>query len=370
MKIIAAPDSFKGTISAVKVCEIMADAVISVDCDAEVIKIPVADGGEGTVDSFGAEKIYADVTGSDHKKLRSYYGVLNENETVIIEMAACAGLPLTELKNPELTTTYGVGELILHALDNGYRKFVIGLGGSATNDGGTGMASALGVKFINAAGESFIPVGGTLIDIAHVDISGIDARVKESRFTAMCDIDNPLYGERGAAYIFAPQKGADSEMVKRLDNALIHFSDVIKSDLRIDISRLSGGGAAGGMGAGVYAFLNSELKSGIDVVLDTVGFDNHLNGADCVISGEGKFDDQSIHGKVVSGIAGRVKNKGIPFIVIAGSVDDSVDIKNTGITAVFSIQRTPLPFTEAVLRSENDLFHTVKNVINILYKLY
>ena len=368
MKVIIAPDSFKGTISAIKVCDIMANAVRSVDDSAEIISIPVADGGEGTIDSFGAEKVYVEITGPDHKKIRSYYGVLND--TVIIEMAACAGLPLTELKNPELTTTYGVGELILHALYSGYREFVIGLGGSATNDGGTGMAAALGVKFFNAGGESFIPVGGTLIDITRIDMSAIDPRIRESRFTAMCDIDNPLYGARGAAYIFAPQKGADSDMVKRLDNALIHFSDVINTDLGIDISRLTGSGAAGGMGAGVYAFLDSQLKSGIDVVLDTVRFDTHLDAADCVISGEGKFDDQSIHGKVVSGIAGRVRDKGIPFIVIAGSVDDSVDISDTGITAVFSIQRTPLPFAESVLRSENDLFYTVKNVINILYKLY
>jgi glycerate kinase len=368
MKVIIAPDSFKGTLSAVQVCEIMAKAVKSVDVSADIIQIPVADGGEGTVEAFGAEKIYVDVTGPDHKKIRPYYGVLNN--TVIIEMAACSGLPLTELKNPELTTTYGVGELILHALDGGYREFVLGLGGSATNDAGTGMAAALGVEFFDLNGESFIPVGGTLINIFNIDMSAIDPRIKESRFTAMCDIDNPLYGERGAAYIFAPQKGADIDMVKRLDNALIHFSNIVKGDLNINVSQLSGGGAAGGMGAGVYAFLNSQLKSGIDVVLDTVGFDNNLNDINCVISGEGKFDDQSIHGKVVSGIANRVKDKNIPFIIIAGAVDDSVDLTDTGITAVFSIQRTPLPFSESVLRSEKDLFNTVKNMINILYKLY
>ena len=364
VKIIIAPDSFKGTLTAVQVCDIMSAAVRSVDINAEIITIPVADGGEGTVDAFGADKIYADVTNPDGKQIRSYYGTLNN--TAVIEMAACAGLPLTEFKNPELTTTYGVGELILHALDNGYREFIVGLGGSATNDGGTGMAAALGVKFIDSAGGTFIPVGGTLDKIARIDLSPLDPRIAESHFITMCDIDNKLYGERGAAYIFAPQKGADAEMVKRLDNGLIHFANLIGGD----IADLPGGGAAGGMGAGMAAFLNSELKSGIDTVLDTVGFDRHLTDIDVIFSGEGKFDDQSIHGKVVSGIANRIANRDIPFIVIAGSVDDSVSLTDTGITAVMSIQRTPLPFDESKLRSEQDLFNTMKNMINILYKLY
>lgn len=367
MKIIIAPDSFKGTLSAVQVCDIISTAINDIDPMIEIISIPVADGGEGTVDAFGADKIYVDVTGPDWKMIQSYYGTLNG--IAIIEMAACAGLPLTEIKNPELTTTYGVGELISHALDAGYREFIIGLGGSATNDGGAGMASTLGVKFINSSGNVFIPVGATLKDIVHIDMSSLDVRVKDTNFITMCDIDNPLYGDRGAAYIFAPQKGADIEMVKRLDFGLIHFADVINSDLSIDVSKLSGGGAAGGMGAGMYTFLNSELKSGIDVVLNAVGFDNHIINTDLIISGEGKFDEQSIHGKVVSGIAHRIKSSSIPFIVIAGSVDDSVDISDTGITAVFSIQRTPLPYEESKVRSDIDLYNTAKNVINILYKL-
>jgi len=364
MKIIIAPDSFKGTLTAVQVCDIMSAAVRDVIADADIITIPVADGGEGTVDAFGAEKVYVDVTDPDGKQIRSYYGTLGN--TAVIEMAACSGLPLTQLKNPELTTTYGVGELILHALDNGYREFIVGLGGSATNDGGTGMAAALGVKFYTSAGDMFIPVGGTLDKIARIDMSSLDPRIGESHFITMCDIDNKLYGERGAAYIFAPQKGADTEMVKRLDSGLIHFANLIGGN----IADLPGGGAAGGMGAGMVAFLNAELKSGIDTVLDKVGFNAHIEDANVIFSGEGKFDDQSIHGKVVSGIANRIANRDIPFIVIAGTVDDSVDITDTGITAVFSIQRTPLAFEESKLRSEQDLFNTTKNMINILYKLY
>lgn len=364
-KIIIAPDSFKGTLTANQVCEIMTAAVKDT-CDAEVIAIPIADGGEGTIEAFGADKVYYNVTGPNGKKIESYFGVVDG--VAIIEMAACAGLTLADVKNPEITSTYGVGELIHFALDSGYREFIVGLGGSATNDGGTGMAAALGVRFLNSDGNSFVPVGGTLLDISSIDVSEINPLVNESEFTVMCDITNPLYGENGAAYVFAPQKGADKTMVERLDSGLRHLADLINRDLGIDVSNLAGGGAAGGMGAGMYAFFRGELKSGIDTVLDSVKFDTHLHGVDLILSGEGKFDKQSLNGKVVSGIANRIKGTDVPFVVIAGAVDDTADFTETGITAVFSIQRVPLPFDEAKLRSEMDLYNTTRNVINILYK--
>lgn len=364
-KIMIAPDSFKGTLTATQVCEIMTAAVKD-SCNAEVIAIPIADGGEGTIESFGAKKVYYNVTGPNGKKIESYFGVVNG--VVVVEMAACAGFTLADVKNPEITTTYGVGELISIALNLGHREFIVGLGGSATNDGGTGMAAALGVRFLNNDGNSFIPVGGTLVDIASIDISEINPLVRESKFTVMCDITNPLFGENGAAYVFAPQKGADNTMVERLDIGLRHLSEIIKRDLGTDFSNLAGGGAAGGMGAGMYAFLGGELKSGIDTVLDSVKFNARLNGVDLILSGEGKFDSQSLNGKVVSGIANRIKGIDVPFVVIAGAVDDTVDFSDAGITAVFSIQRVPLPFDESKLRSEIDLYNTTRNVINILYK--
>ncbi|MCL2517152.1 MAG: glycerate kinase [Oscillospiraceae bacterium] len=359
MKIIIAPDSFKGTLSAIEVCKIITEGIRSVITDAEIISIPIADGGEGTIDAFHAQHVNVKVTGSDFKMIDSYYGKFDD--IAVIEMAACAGLTLTSVQNPELTTTYGVGELINHALENGFRKFIIGLGGSATNDAGTGMAAALGVKF----GTDFIPAGGTLIDIDRIDMSGINKKIYESEFTTMCDITNPLYGPNGAAHIFAPQKGADAEMVERLDAGLRHFAQFFAPA----VSTMPGGGAAGGMGCGTHVFLNSKLKSGIDVVLDTAKFDKYLNGADLVIGGEGKFDNQSIHGKAVSGIAKRTKKAGVPFIVVAGAVGDDFNADEAyemGITSIFSIQRAPLPFELSKLRSKKDLFDTIHNILRIL----
>lgn len=362
-KIIIAPDSFKGTMPAVRVCEIMSEAVLKIYPNAEIIKIPIADGGEGTVEAFGAERVNVRAANPNFKQINSFYGILKGN-TAVIEMAACAGLPLAEVKNPEITTTYGVGELILHALDSGIRSFIIGLGGSATNDAGAGMAAALGVKFIGTDGKSFIPTGGTLENIADVDMSQRDKRLAECKFTAMCDITNPLYGENGAAYVFAPQKGADFKSVMRLDNGLRRIAEFMPEDAAV----LAGGGAAGGMGAGVYAFLNAELKSGIKTVLEAHDFAEQCKDASLILTGEGRFDSQSLGGKAVSGLAEYAAANSVPLAVIAGSADDSVneEANRAGVCAVFSIQRTPLPFEQAVLRSEADLYHTVLNALNLI----
>ena len=259
-KFLLIPDSFKGTMSSSEICSIMKKAILNNYNDAEVISIPVADGGEGSVDAFltavGGEKISVKVKGPYFEDITSFYGIIDNGKTAVIEMAACAGLPLVEDKaNPCKTTTYGVGQLIANAVERGCKKIIIGLGGSCTNDGGAGAAAALGVVFTDKAGKSFVPVGGTLKDIEHIDKSKLLPALKQVEVVTMCDIDNPLFGESGAAYVFAPQKGATPEMVKELDFGLRHLDKKIQSDLNLSLSELKGAGAAGGMGCGMVAFL-------------------------------------------------------------------------------------------------------------------
>lgn len=361
MRIITAPDSFKGTLSAREAADIMRAAIKEVLPDAEIIAVPTADGGEGTIEALCAEKIKASVSNPFFESIPAFFG--DFNGCAVIESAACCGLPLAAgRENPTLTTTYGVGELIKKALDGGYCHIIAALGGSSTNDAGCGMAAALGVRFYGDE-KKFIPVGGTLAKVRHIDISALDVRIKNVSVTAMCDITNPLYGPDGAAYIFAPQKGADEEMVKRLDEGLRNIASVIKADLGTDVSQLDGAGAAGGMGAGMAAFLGAKLKSGIDVVLDAAGFDEMLCGASLVLTGEGRFDSQSLQGKVICGIAKRTKKAGIPLIAIAGSAEEVENCDNAGITAVFSIQRRPMPYHEAILYTKRNLYITTANII-------
>jgi len=339
--------------------------------DAEVISIPVADGGEGTVDSFlnavGGRKVHLTVKGPYFEDIQSFYGVLPDN-TAVVEMAAAAGLPLVgENRNPGKTTTYGVGQLIEHAANSGCKKIIVGLGGSATNDGGAGAAAALGVCFRNFRGEAFIPVGESLSEIASIDLSGLNPVLKEVELITMCDIDNPLCGPQGAAAVFAPQKGADEDMVRVLDANLAHMAEVIKRDLGKDIINLKGAGAAGGMGGGMVAFFGSTLQMGIETVLDAVNFDSLLDGADLVFSGEGKIDSQSLWGKVVIGVARRTRQRGIPLIAIVGDIGDDIEsIYDEGVSAVFSINRVAIPFSEAKLRCKKDLALTMDNIMRFI----
>lgn len=363
-KIVIAPDSFKGTLSATEVAETVEKAAKAVFPDVECIKVPIADGGEGTVDAFGAKRIPCTVSGPHFRKTESFYGLIGD--TAVIELAAAAGLPMTNPLNPEATTTLGVGELIIDALGRGIRKFIIALGGSSTNDCGCGMAKALGVRFLKEDGTEFVPVGGTLSDVARIDMSCLDMRISECEFVTMCDIDNPLYGENGASYVFAPQKGADEEAVKRLDNGLVSIAEVIRRDIGVDVAALPGAGAAGGCGAGTVAFLGSELKRGIDVVLETAHFDEVISDADLVISGEGKFDSQSVFGKAISGIARHTKEKDIPLIVFCGAADEDESVYESGVSAVFSIQRKAMPLEKAMLINEPCLYKTAFNVFNLL----
>ena len=370
-KILLIPDSFKGTMSSSEICEIMKKAIHTYYPETEVISIPVADGGEGTVDSFlaavGGKKVHLTVKGPYFEDIQSFYGILPDN-TAVVEMAAAAGLPLVgENKHAEKTTTYGVGQLITHAVASGCRKIIIGLGGSATNDGGTGAAAALGVRFINAKGESFIPVGKSLSEIASIDTSGLDPALEGVEMITMCDIDNPLCGPRGAAAVFAPQKGADEAMVRILDQNLAHMAEIVKKDLGRDIINLKGAGAAGGMGGGMAAFFGSKLQMGIETVLDAVHFNELLDGADLVFSGEGKIDSQSLGGKVVIGVARRTKKKGVPLIAIVGDIGDDIEgVYDEGVSAIFSINRVAVPFSEAKLRSKSDLALTMDNLMRFI----
>ncbi len=368
MRFILIPDSFKGTMSSQDICDIMADAITSQFADAETIKIPVADGGEGTVDSFVAalkgEKVKASAQNPYQENIDSFYGVCDN--TVIVEMAAAAGLPLvSERLCAEKTTTYGVGQLIAQAVGRpDVERLIIGLGGSATNDGGCGAAAALGVRFYNSDGNEFVPVGATLKYIDRIDKSGLLPRLSEIEITAMCDIDNPLCGEQGASAVFGPQKGADPEMVERLDAGLLHLSKVMKRDLGVDVSDTPGAGAAGGMGAGVVAFLNGALQMGIEVVLDVVGFDRLVHGADMVLTGEGRIDGQSLRGKVVIGVARKAKLFGVPTIAIVGDISEGAqNAFHEGVDGIFTINRLAVPYSAAKLTARDDLYFTVRNIM-------
>lgn len=370
-KVLLIPDSFKGTMSSSDICSIMEKVIHTWHPNAEVISIPVADGGEGSVDSFlaavGGKKVTVIAKGPYFDDIQSFYGILPDN-TAIIEMAAAAGLPMVgDNKHAEKATTYGVGQLIEHAAKAGCKKIIIGLGGSSTNDGGTGAAAALGVCFKDAKGKAFIPVGETLSDISSIDVSGINPALAEVELITMCDIDNPLCGPQGAAAVFGPQKGADEAMVQILDANLAHLAEVVKKDLDKDIINLAGAGAAGGMGGGMVAFFNSRLQMGIETVLDTVQFDSLLKNADIVFSGEGKIDFQSLRGKVVIGVARRTKKEGVPLIAIVGDIGDNIDgAYNEGVSAIFSINRVAVPYKEAKLRSKSDLALTMDNLMRFI----
>jgi glycerate kinase len=339
---------------------------------AEALAIPVADGGEGSVDAFlaaaGGEKITLPVKGPYLESMTGFYGLIDGGATAVIEMAACAGLPLVEGRlHPDQTTTYGVGQLMVDAAQRGCKKIIVGLGGSATNDFGAGAAAGAGIRFFDAEGRDFTPTGGTLSRIVRIDVSGLPPELRAAEIIAMCDIDNPLYGPQGAAHVFGPQKGADGAMAELLDGQLRAVSDTVKRELGIDVSALPGAGAAGGMGGGMVAFFNSRLQMGIETVLDTVCFDRLLEGADMVFTGEGRIDSQSLRGKVVIGVARRAKKQRVPVIAIVGDIGDPiVDAYAEGVTAVFSINRLAVPFREARPCSRVNLGLTMDSLLRFM----
>lgn len=371
-KILLVPDSFKGTLSSRQVCQVMAGQLRRFFPQAQVKSIPVADGGEGSVEAFlaaaGGERRTRTVTGPFGEPVEAFYGILGDGRTAVIEMAACAGLPLAEGRlNPERATTYGVGELLLAAKEAGCTKAILGLGGSCTNDGGVGAAAALGAKFTRADGAAFVPTGGTLGEIAALDVSPVAQALQGMELTAMCDIDNPLYGDAGAAAVFAPQKGADAAMVARLDAGLRHLGQVSARCLGRDFSHLPGAGAAGGLGFGMAAFCGAQLRMGIDAVLDAVGFDSLLPGTDMVFTGEGKIDSQSARGKVVSGVAARCRKAGVPVVAVVGQIGQGFEeMYQQGLTAVFSINRAAQPFAESRFHAGENLALTMENIARLL----
>ena len=314
-------DSFKGTLSSPDICRIARSLHIP---GWHIDALPVADGGEGTTDCFldacGGQRIALPVSGPFGGTIDGFYGLLPDG-TAVVECAAAAGLHQAEGRpDPEAATTYGVGQLLAHALDHGAKRLILGLGGSCTNDGGCGAAAALGVRFYDRQSRGFVPTGGTLADIEAIDLSGRHPGLRPGVLTVMCDIDNPLYGETGAAYIFAPQKGANDACVQRLDAGLRHLAAVLHAQLGAEVDTLPGGGAAGGFGAGCAALLCGALRSGITTVLDTVDFDRRAVGCDLVVTGEGSFDAQSLGGKAISGVAGRCQKLRVPAAVLAGRV--------------------------------------------------
>lgn len=371
-KFVLIPDSFKGTLSSTEICSIMSKGIKAHFSSAEIVSIPVADGGEGSVDCFltalGGEKIFVNAKNPYFEDMVGFYGLINNGTTAVIEMASVAGLPLVEnRKNPMLTTTYGVGELLLDACKKGVKKVIMGLGGSCTNDFGCGMASACGVKFLDNNGKEFIPTGATLKDIVSIDLSNKSPLLNGVEIITMCDIDNPPFGENGAAYVFAPQKGADSDMVKELDNGVKNACAVVEKVFNKDLTNLSGGGAAGAMGAGMVAFFDSKLLMGIDTVLDTVGFNDIIKDADIIFTGEGKIDSQSLRGKVVIGVARKAKEQSVPVIAVVGGADgDMTKAYENGVSAVFSINRLPQDFSISRKYSKENLEFAFDNILRLL----
>ena len=373
-KIIVIPDSFKGTMSSAEICGVMRQAIERHYPQAQVCCIPVADGGEGSVDAFlealGGEKIYVPAQGPYGEMVNAYYGLLPDG-TAVVEMAAAAGLPLVgDNKHAEKTTTYGAGQLMLAAAKSGCRRLIVGLGGSATNDGGCGAAAAAGVKFYDADGRDFVPVGETLHKIARIDCGTLDNTLRDIEIITMCDIDNPLCGPQGAAAVFGPQKGADSACVAMLDAGLAHLAEVVRRDAGVAIANIPGAGAAGGMGAGMVAFFGSRLQMGIDTVLEAVRFDELLQEADLVLSGEGKIDTQSLRGKVVIGVARRAQKYGVPLVAVVGDIGDGIEAAyDCGICGIFSINRVAVPYKEARLRASRDLELTMDNLLRFVRHL-
>lgn len=366
-KCIVIPDSFKGTLQAKEICDIIEKKIWEFYPECKVKKIPVSDGGEGTVDCFlsilEAEKIEIFVHNAYMEMIPVYYA--RRGNTAIIEMAQAAGLPQVESrKNPLLTTTYGVGEMILHAVENGCNDLIIGLGGSCTNDCGCGMATALGACFKRKNGERFIPTGGNLKEICSIDITDLRKRLQEVNIRAMCDIDNPLCGDKGASVIFGPQKGADEEDVRKLEDNMKCLGKYLEQFFKCKIMNIPGAGAAGGMGAGIKVFMQGQLMSGIDLVLDLVNFDTELEDTDLVITGEGKIDSQSLEGKAVIGISKRAEKKKVPVVAIVGSIGKGAEKAYAmGVSSMFSINRQAQDFKISQYFSKENLEATVGDIL-------
>ncbi|HEN3347568.1 TPA: glycerate kinase [Yersinia enterocolitica] len=369
MKIVIAPDSYKESLSALEVAVQIEAGFRTQFPDAEYIKLPVADGGEGTVEAMVAatagRMIKANVTGPLGDEVDAFYGVSGDEKCAFIEMAAASGLELVPppLRNPLKTTSYGTGELIGKALNQGVKHIIIGIGGSATNDGGAGMVQALGVKLLDKHGKQIGFGGGKLAELDRIDISELDPRIKSCRIEVACDVTNPLTGSAGASAVFGRQKGATPAMIVQLDEGLRHYADVIKRHLGIDVDQVEGAGAAGGLGAALLAFCGATLSPGIDIVTDALGLDALVRDATFVITGEGRMDSQTIHGKVPVGVARVAKRYNKPVIGIAGNLTDDVDVVyEHGLDAVFSVIDTICTLDQALDNAAGNVFRAARNI--------
>ncbi|MEG7532001.1 MAG: glycerate kinase [Hungatella sp.] len=358
MKFIFASDSFKGTLSSEQIISLLTESAGRIFPDCECVGIPVADGGEGTIDAVISVLHGSIRTVPAHGPLmeatEGSYGEF-EQDSAIIEMAAISGLPMVprERRNPLLTTTYGTGELIRDALDRGYRKIAIAIGGSATNDGGMGAMRALGIRFLDAEGRELAGTGADLKYVADIDLHGIHPAVQQTQFTVMCDVNNPLTGSNGATYTFGKQKGGTPDILEELECGMKHYAELIRIKTGINVDQIPGGGAAGGLGAAFCVFLKADMKSGIETVLDLIHFDALLEGADLVVTGEGRMDWQSAFGKVPSGIGLHSKKKGIPVAAIVGGMGDQADvIFDHGVDSIITTINGAMGIEEALERSE------------------
>jgi len=373
MKIVIAPDSYKESLSALEVASAIEAGFREIFPEAEYVKIPVADGGEGTVEAMVAATqgniVRLTVTGPLGKPVEAFYGLSGDERTAFIEMAAASGLELVPAaqRDPLITTSFGTGELIKDALDRGVDHFIIGIGGSATNDGGSGMMQALGAQLLDEHGKQIAYGGGALSQLARIDIEQLDARIKQCRFEVACDVSNPLTGDKGASAIFGPQKGATPELVQQLDKALEHYATLIHRDLDIDVLHIDGGGAAGGMGAALHAFCQAELRSGIEIVTEALGLAEQVKDADLVITGEGRIDSQSINGKVPIGVAKVAKQFNKPVIGIAGSLTADVGVVHQhGLDAVFSVLFSICSLDDALANAAQNVRLTARNVAAVI----
>lgn len=373
MKIVIAPDSYKESLSALEVATAIEQGFREVFPSAQYVKLPVADGGEGTVEAMVAATcgriVHVPVTGPLGERVDGFYGLSGDEQSAFIEMAAASGLELVapSQRNPLKTTSWGTGELIRHALDVGVKHIIIGIGGSATNDGGAGMVQALGARLLDAEGRPIGPGGSELERLAQIDRSSLDRRLADCRIEVACDVTNPLTGEEGASAVFGPQKGATAEMIVMLDNALAHYAKVIARDLDIDVLNLAGGGAAGGMGAALYAFCGAQLRQGIEIVTDALHLDEQVADADLVITGEGRIDSQTIHGKVPVGVAKVAKRFNKPVIGIAGSLTADVGVVHDhGIDAVFSVIYTICSLEDALENAGENVRMAARNIAAVL----
>ncbi|MBV6322101.1 glycerate kinase [Duganella violaceipulchra] len=373
MKIVIAPDSFKESLTALAVANEIEAGFREFFPDAQYVKLPVADGGEGTVqamiDASGGRRVELQVSGPLGEPVAAFYGLMGDGATAVIEMAAASGLELvpTAQRDPLRTSSHGTGQLIRDALDAGARRFVLGVGGSATNDGGAGMLQALGGRLLDAAGRDLPPGGGALDGLQHIDLSGLDARIKDCVFEIACDVSNPLVGPQGASHIFGPQKGATPAMVEQLDANLRHYADVIARELGRQVADVPGAGAGGGIGAAMLVFLGGSLRPGSEIVAAAVGLDAAVADADLVITGEGRIDSQSIHGKTPIGVARVAQRHGKPVIAIAGCLAPGAAVVHQhGIDAVFGAVSRPCTVEQALAEAARNVRSAARNIAAVL----